>query len=115
MIRLAAGLSAVALLSAPPATADPQDLLPACSGGQVPQAGECVVGPVEGLSPDAAGVNPDNPLEGFFGDAVGANPNTPTIGLTPFNQPVILPLGPVPQNLPGNLPLGPTPPNVSGR
>ena len=98
-MRLAAALLAAALAGAPAAGADPEDLLPPCSIGQVPQAGECI----------------PNPLEGFFGDAAGANPNTPTIGLTPFNQPVVLPLGPVPQNLPGNLPLGPTPPNVSGR
>lgn len=101
MVRLVtAALLAAALLGAPAATADPEDLLPPCTGGQVPQSGECVS---------------DNPLEGFFGDAVGANPNIPTIGLTPLNQPVVLPLGPVPQNLPGNLPLGPTPPNISGR
>jgi hypothetical protein len=98
MIRfLGAGLSAAALLTAPVAAADPQILVPQCSG-QVAESGECT----------------PNPLEGFFGDALGANPNIP-LGLMPLDQPVVAPLGPVPQNLPGNLPLGPTPPNVSGR
>lgn len=97
MIRLAAALAMASIVCAPVAAADPEDLLPVCSG-QVAEPGECR----------------PNPLEGFFGDALGANPNIP-LGLTPLNQPVVAPLGPAPQNLPGNLPLGPTPPNISGR
>jgi hypothetical protein len=98
MIRLlAASLLGASVLAAPAAGADPEILVPNCSG-QVAQAGECVA----------------NPLEGFFGDAAGANPNVP-LGLTPQNQPVVAPLGLLPQNLPVVTPLGPTPPNVSGR
>lgn len=99
MIRLLmAALLAAGIAAAAPAVADPEILLPTCSSGQVPQSGECVV----------------NPLEGLFGDAAGANPNVP-LGLTPLQQPIVTPLGLLPANLPGNLPLGPTPPNVSGR
>jgi hypothetical protein len=100
MIRfVATPLVAAALVSAPVAAADPEILVPGCTGGQNPQAGEC---------------NP-NPLEGLFGDAVGASPNIP-VGLTPQNQPVLVPLGVLPANLPVTMPLGVTPPNVgSGR
>ena len=99
MIRfVAASLLAASVVAAPAAGADPEILVPNCSG-QVAQAGECVA---------------PNPLEGFFGDALGANPNVP-LGVTPLNQPVVAPLGLLPQNLPVTLPLGPTPPNVSGR
>ena len=98
MIRfVAAGLAAAAVAGAPAAAADPEILVPGCSG-QMAQPGECVA----------------NPLEGLFGDAQGANPNIP-LGLTPANQPVVAPLGLTPQNLPANLPLGQTPPNVAGR
>ena len=99
MIRLvAASLLAAAVFTAPAAGADPDNLVPACSG-QVAQAGECTA---------------PNPLEGFFGDALGANPNIP-LSVTPLHQPVVAPPGLLPQNLPVTLPLGPTPPNVSGR
>jgi hypothetical protein len=97
--------AAVAVLAAPAAVADPNDLVPACTGGQVAETGECNAAPVEAA----------NPLEGFFGDAPGGNPNTPA-GLTPLLQPVVVPLGLLPGNLPVVFPLGVTPPNiVSGR
>jgi hypothetical protein len=98
MIRfVTAAVFAAAVAGAPAATADPSNLVPACSG-QVAETGQCT----------------QNPMEGFFGDASGANPNVP-LGLTPQNVPAVVPLGLTPQNLPSNLPLGLTPPNVSGR
>lgn len=96
-----AALLAVAVLTAPAAGADPNDLVPQCTGGQVAQAGECIAAPAEEF----------NPLEGFFGDAPGGNPNTPA-GLTPQFQPVVAPLGLTPANLPVVFPLGVTPPNI---
>ena len=106
MIRLvASALLVSAIASAPAALADPNDLVPTCSSGQVAETGECNAAPAEAA----------NPLEGFFGDAPGGNPNTPA-GLTPRYQPVVVPLGLTPGNLPVTLPLGVTPPNVaSGR
>ena len=93
----------LAFLAAPTAAADPNDLVPTCTGGQVPEAGECNAAPVEAT----------NPLEGVFGDAAGGNPNT-QVGLTPQNQPMLVPLGVLPANLPVVFPLGVTPPNVVG-
>lgn len=60
-----------ALLVAPPAGADPEDLLPNCSSGQVPQAGAC-------KAPSGAG----------HADAPGANPGVP-LGLNPESVPAI--------------------------
>ena len=91
--------TAMAVLTAPAAVADPNNLVPERTGGQVPEAGQCNV----------------SPLEGFFGDAPGGSPNIPA-GLTPQLQPVVAPLGLTPGNLPVVFPLGITPPNiVSGR
>lgn len=99
MIRLlAVALLAAAVAAAPAAAADPQILVPDCTGGQVAQAGECNA----------------SPMEGWFGDAAGANPNVP-LGLTPDHLAVVAPLGLTPQNLPVTMPLGVTPPNVSRR
>jgi len=92
----------LAILVAPPAVAEPNDLVPACTGGQVAETGECTA-----VAPEAA----VNPLEGFFGDAPGGNPNIPA-GLTPLLQPVVVPLGLLPGNLPVVFPLGVTPPNI---
>ena len=80
MRRLLAGLTAAAALSgaalvgpqAPRAIADPQDLEPYCTAGQMPVAGECL---------------PD-PTVPFASDAPGANPGTP-LGLTPGSAPAI--------------------------
>lgn len=56
----------------PRAAADPQDLEPYCTAGQIPTAGECL---------------PD-PTVPFADDAPGANPGTP-LGLTPGSAPAI--------------------------
>jgi hypothetical protein len=95
-------LIAMSLASAPAAVADPTDLEPDCSTGQVSQTGECttetIIGRVGGRTV---------PLGNF----PGANPNIPP-GLTPTNLPLLLPLGLTPRNLPVVLPLGLTPQNV---
>lgn len=104
MIRfVAAVVLPLAILAAPNAAADPNDLVPTCTGGQVAETGECNAAPVAAA----------NPLDGVFGDAPGGSPNT-QVGLTPQNQPMLLPLGVLPGNLPVVLPLGVTPPNVVG-
>jgi hypothetical protein len=96
MIRLlTVSLVAVAVLTAPVAVADPNNLVPECGSGQVPEAGQCNA----------------NPQDGTFGDAPGGNPNTQT-GLTPQLQPVVAGLGLTPGNLPVVLPVGVTPPTV---
>lgn len=95
-------LSAVLLVSAfacaPAAGADPEILMPGCTGGQVPQAGACAA----------------ESSEIDLGDAPGANPNV-GVGLTPGQLPNVLPLGVTPWNLPVVLPLGVTPPNLQSR
>lgn len=100
MIRIATAAAVLAVLTAPAAVADPNILVPNCTSGQVPEAGQC------NATPEAA-----NPLDGVFGDAAGGNPNV-QVGLTPQNQPMLIPLGILPANLPVVLPLGVTPPNV---
>ncbi|MCW1958983.1 MAG: hypothetical protein KIH64_010645 [Mycobacterium sp.] len=103
MIRvLAVVLTAMALATAPAAQADPQDLEPECSSGQVAQTGECTTETIVGRAGGRA-----IPLGNF----PGANPNIPP-GLTPTNLPVLLPLGLTPRNLPTVLPLGLTPQNL---
>ena len=77
MIRLSrAGFFAVALLAVPTlgptAAADPQDLVPYCTGGQVPTTGECKQAP--------GGVYTDN--------APGADPQLP-MGLDPGSVPAV--------------------------
>lgn len=99
MIRFVAAALLAAIISAPSAAADPEILVPACSGGQIAQAGECVA---------------VNLFDGLFGDAPGANPGFPA-GLTPQNQPVLAPLGVTPQDFPVVFPLGITPPNIPPR
>ncbi len=95
---------AISLASAPAAVADPTNLEPECSTGQVSQTGECttetIIGRVGGRTV---------PLGNF----PGANPNLPP-GLTPANLPLLLPLGLTPRNLPTVLPLGLTPQIVPG-
>ncbi|HPY23139.1 MAG TPA: hypothetical protein PLK19_02310 [Mycobacterium sp.] len=73
MTRFAVSVCAVAaaLLTAPSAGADPEDLLPDCSSGQVPQAGAC-------KAPSGTG----------HGDAPGANPEIP-LGLNPESVPAV--------------------------
>ena len=95
-------LSAMALAGATAALADPQDLVPECTEGQVAQVGECTPRPIVGRE---GGRNV--PLGNF----PGANPNIPP-GLTPTNLPILLPLGLTPRTLPILLPLGLTPQNM---
>lgn len=107
MIRwLAGGAVLVAFATAPVAAADPRDLEPGCTGGQVAQAGECTPAAEEAAVEGALGA-----LPGIPGAFPGANPNLPPAVL-PLNFPLVLPLGPVPFHVPQNLPLGPTPPAV---
>ena len=73
MIRYwAAALLAVALLAAPCAAADPQDLEPYCTSGQEPTTGECL--------PNPGGV--------YTNEAPGAGPLVPS-GLDPASVPAI--------------------------
>lgn len=94
-------LAATALAGAPAAMADPQDLEPECSSGQVSQTGECT----ETIVGRAGNRNI------ALGNFPGANPGIPP-GLTPTNLPLLLPLGLTPRNLPIVLPLGLTPQNL---
>ena len=58
-------LPAVALLTAawfvqaPNAAADPEDLEPYCSAGQIPTTGECLPVPGRAYTNDAPGADPD--------------------------------------------------------
>ncbi len=56
------GCLAVALLTAPAAGADPQDLEPYCTGGQEPTTGECQAPPGDVYIDDAPGANPRVPV-----------------------------------------------------
>lgn len=55
----AALLAGAALLGSPDAGADPDILVPYCTAGQVPTAGECKPAPNEAYIDDAPGANPD--------------------------------------------------------
>jgi len=69
---LAAGLlMAAAVLGAAHASADPQDLVPYCSGDQTPMNSNCQYAPDQ---------------RGSMDGAPGANPGVP-LGLTPLNEP----------------------------
>ncbi|MEI7717824.1 MAG: hypothetical protein WCI78_17355 [Mycobacterium sp.] len=68
-----AGLLLVAALTASPtAVADPEDLEPYCTGGQMPDTGECLL----------------QPQSVYIDDATGANPQVPT-GLDPGSVPAV--------------------------
>jgi hypothetical protein len=72
---LAAGLlTAAAVLGAPQASADPQDLVPHCSGDQTPMNSNCEYAPDQ--------------QRGAMEGAPGANPGTP-LGLTPLDEPAV--------------------------
>ena len=104
MIRLLpAALVGASLVTAPVALADPNDLVPGCEG-QVAAPGECTPQPEE-----AAGAGGLDALPGIPGAFPGANPNIPPVVL-PKNFPGVIGLGVTPFNIPSNLPLGPTPP-----
>lgn len=117
MIRWAVAvlLLAASIAGAPAAAADPADLVPDCSSGQVAAPGECT--PVVEDIPDDSTDDSTNAFSGAHdhplgapGAFPGANPNLP-LGPTPRNFPVVIPLGVTPFNVPSNLPLGPTPPS----
>jgi len=61
-----------ALLGVPNASADPTDLEPYCTGGQVPDTGECLL----------------QPQSVYIDDAPGASPQVPT-GLDPESVPAV--------------------------
>ena len=61
-LTLAGLLTVAALLSAPNAAADPEDWEPYCTGGQVPETGECLLQPQSVYIDDAPGANPEMPL-----------------------------------------------------
>ena len=61
------------MLGTPQASADPQDLVPFCSGDQTPVDSNCQ------YAPDARGA-----MDG----APGANPDT-ALGLTPLDEPAV--------------------------
>jgi len=71
-LTLAGLLTVAALLSAPNAAADPEDWEPYCTGGQVPETGECLL----------------QPQSEYIDDAPGANPQMP-VGLDPESVPVV--------------------------
>ena len=61
--NLAAGLFVVAaLIGAPQAGADPEDLVPYCSGDQTPMDSNCRPSPYQVFHDDAPGANPELPL-----------------------------------------------------
>ena len=60
-LSLAGVLAVAALLSAPIAGADPTDLEPYCTGGQMPATGECLLQPQSIYSDDAPGATPQMP------------------------------------------------------
>ena len=66
-------VAAGALIAAPHATADPQDLVPYCSGDQTPMDDNCLQMPHQIFTHE---------------DAPGANPELPS-GLDPGSEPVV--------------------------
>ncbi|BBY31807.1 hypothetical protein [Mycolicibacterium sediminis] len=64
--------TAAALLGAAPAGADPQDLVPYCSGDQTPMDSNCRATPSQIFTHEGSGLTPDVPR-----------------GLTPDNVPAI--------------------------
>ncbi len=109
MIRtaIAAPLAFIALICAPAAHADPQILVPGCGEGEA-QTGECAPESLdtEGANASKGGLFPGGLIPGAF---PGANPGLPP-GPMPRNFPVVIALGLTPFDVPINLPLGPTPP-----
>jgi hypothetical protein len=70
--------AAVAAGGAPIAAADPEDLIPYCSGDQTPMDNNCRQMSHQVFTHDAVGANPDVGL--------GTNPNVP-VGTNPGVQP----------------------------
>jgi hypothetical protein len=66
-------VAAAALIAAPQAAADPDQLVPYCSGDQTPMDASCRPMPHQVFTDDAPGANPDVPL--------GTNPGLePVVG-----------------------------------
>jgi len=61
-LTLAGLLVVAALVSGPDAAADPEDLEPYCTGGQVAETGECLPPPESVYIDDAPGANPEMPM-----------------------------------------------------
>jgi hypothetical protein len=61
-LSIAGLLLVVALAVSPTATADPEDLEPYCTGGQMPVTGECLLQPQSVYIDDAPGAGPQVPL-----------------------------------------------------
>lgn len=55
-------LTVIASVSAPIAAADPDDWVPYCTAGQIPEPGECLPAPNSVYIDDAPGANPEIPL-----------------------------------------------------
>ncbi|MEX0580013.1 MAG: hypothetical protein WD228_02775 [Mycobacterium sp.] len=55
-------LTLTASVGAPIAAADPNDWVPYCTAGQVPEPGECLPAPNSVYIDDAPGANPEIPL-----------------------------------------------------
>lgn len=51
-----------AMVGSPPAAADPEDLVPVCSGGEVPELNNCRAGPNQENATNAPGENPELPM-----------------------------------------------------
>jgi hypothetical protein len=71
-LSIAGLLMLAALMGAANAAADPEDLEPYCTGGQVPETGECLL----------------QPQSVYIDDAPGADPEMPT-GLDPESVPAV--------------------------
>ena len=61
-IFMACLVAAAALLAAPQAAADPDQLVPYCSGDQTPMDNNCRAMPHQIFTHDAPGANPEVPL-----------------------------------------------------
>ena len=59
---MVAALAGVTLAGAPIAAADPNDWVPFCTAGQIPEPGECLPAPNSVYIDDAPGANPEIPL-----------------------------------------------------
>lgn len=56
-------LTVAAAVGAPAAAADPNDWVPYCTAGQIPETGECLPAPNSVYVDDAPGANPEIPLD----------------------------------------------------
>lgn len=87
MTRLVAALAALGIAggiaTSPVAAADPDDLVPYCSGNQTPMDSNCRVAPLQVSANDSnLGTNPDVPLGTGSGDplVIGQSPSHSSAG-----------------------------------